>query len=136
MSDGLRGLFVRLREAGRAAAEAFRGAPIAEAKLKGAGGLAQGPGATAAGEGGTAIGAVHGDVYVGPHPGNPTEMLTVYRASWHTPRAGCRSAALMSGRPTRHAPSKRSPWPRSTWTSIRRCGWNSWGSWHRRDASG
>lgn len=79
MSGGPRGLIARLREAGRAAAEAFRGTPSTQANLEGAGGIAQGTGATAAGAYGTAIGMVQGDVYVGPQPGNSQEALTVYR---------------------------------------------------------
>ena len=79
MSNGPRGLIARLREAGRAAAEAFRGTPSTQAHLEGAGGLAQGAGATAAGAYGTAIRTVQGDVYVGPQPGNSQEALTIYR---------------------------------------------------------
>lgn len=79
MSGGPSGLFARLRDAWRAAAEAFRGTPSTQTNLEGAGGIAQGTGAAAAGAYGTAIGTVQGDVYVGPQPGNSREALTIYR---------------------------------------------------------
>jgi formylglycine-generating enzyme required for sulfatase activity len=61
------------------------------AEVKGSGVIAQ-RGGVAAGPNGVAVGGdIHGNVYVGPHPLNPAEALTVYR---RVLVAGCRQMPL------------------------------------------